>query len=192
MIIRPTNTEELRRWFQTYAQQQKEVWVWCTRNKEQLVHYSILHYIDVVEEALCWGWIDSTTRRSEDGIGYYQRLSPRRKNGYWTELNKERCRRLIRLGRMTEAGKNVLPDLDRDSFVPAPWIVKALQQEDQVWQNFQQLPPLYQRIKLYNIWFEEAKGRHESAMYRLNKFITATRQGKLYGEWNDMGRLLEK
>ena len=49
-----------------------------------------LPYIDVVEEALCFGWIDSTLKRLPDGR-LAQRLSLRRKRSHWTELNKQRC-----------------------------------------------------------------------------------------------------
>jgi hypothetical protein len=60
-------------------------------------------YIDAVEEAMCFGWIDSTTKKMDNGITA-QRLAPRRKGSLWSELNKERCRRMERLGRMTDAG----------------------------------------------------------------------------------------
>ena len=56
--------------------------------------------IDAVEEAMCFGWIDSTTKKMDNGITA-QRLAPRRKGSLWSELNKERCRRMERLERMT-------------------------------------------------------------------------------------------
>ena len=56
-------------------------------------------YIDAVEEALCFGWIDSTVKKLDNGITI-QRLSPRKKGS-----NKERCRRMEKLGKMTQAGK---------------------------------------------------------------------------------------
>ena len=55
-----------------------------------------LRYMDVVEEALCFGWIDPTCKN--DGGIPLQRLSPRKKGSRWTELNKERCRRLENWG----------------------------------------------------------------------------------------------
>ena len=64
-------------------------------------------YIDVVEEALCFGWIDSTLKRLPDGR-LAQRLSPRRPRSHWTELNRERCRSLEERGLMTEAGRRAL------------------------------------------------------------------------------------
>ncbi len=67
----------------------------------------VLPYIDVVEEALCFGWIDSTLKRLPDGR-LAQRLSPRRKKSHWTELNKQRCQDLEDRGLMTPAGRRAL------------------------------------------------------------------------------------
>jgi uncharacterized protein YdeI (YjbR/CyaY-like superfamily) len=67
----------------------------------------ILPYIDVVEEALCFGWIDSTLKKLPDGR-LAQRLSPRRKNSHWTKLNMDRCIDLEDRGLMTPAGRLAL------------------------------------------------------------------------------------
>ena len=65
----------------------------------------MLWYLDAVEEALCFGWIDSTVK-TIDGVTL-QRFGKRVKNSQWTELNKERCRRLEALGLMTDSGRAV-------------------------------------------------------------------------------------
>ena len=61
------------------------------------------------EEALCFGWIDSTYKRLPDGRGA-QRLSPRRKNSHWTETNIRRCAELEQRGLMTDAGRALIVD----------------------------------------------------------------------------------
>lgn len=66
-----------------------------------------LPYLDVVEEALCFGWIDSTLKRLPDGR-LAQRLSPRQKRSHWTELNKQRCADLEAHGLMTDLGRAAL------------------------------------------------------------------------------------
>jgi len=68
-------------------------------------------YIDVVEEALCFGWIDSTLKRLPDGR-LVQRLSPRRKKSHWTQLNIDRCKDLESRGLMTDAGRSALPNIN--------------------------------------------------------------------------------
>ena len=61
----------------------------------------------MVEEALCFGWIDSTLKRMEDGR-LIQRLSPRRPKSHWTQLNIDRCKSLEERGLMTDAGRKAL------------------------------------------------------------------------------------
>ena len=116
----------------------------------------------------------------------WRRFSPRRKRSPWTELNKERCRRLERLGLMTEAGRAVLPNMD---FHIDDDVLAALQSDDAVWHNFQTLPALYVRVRIDNI--QNVRKRDPQAyLRRLQKFIENTRNGIMYGEWHDDGRLL--
>ena len=105
LLLEFTQSQQLRDWLQENHASAKECWVVMSRAKNPM---GVLPYIDVVEEALCFGWIDSTLKRLPDGR-LAQRLSPRRKKSHWTELNKERCRRLIQEGKMTDAGLNVIP-----------------------------------------------------------------------------------
>ena len=195
MTISPHTRQELREWFIQNASTEKEVYVLCTRSKSPSPSGEgtgvRLPYLDVVEEALCFGWIDSVCK-PYDGEGYLQRLSPRRKNSYWTELNKERCRRLIRLGLMTPAGRKVLPSLAKNSFKPEAWIIDAIKADKQAWHNHRHFPALYVRVRLYNIqWYNKhiSPGR---ALKMLDKYIRAAHEGKMIGEWNDGGRLLNE
>lgn len=95
--------EELRRWLAANHCQEKECWVATYRRKEK-PEGVCLRYLDVVEEALCFGWIDSTCKSMGDGR-LAQRLSPRQKRSHWTALNRERCAELERSGLMTDAGR---------------------------------------------------------------------------------------
>lgn len=144
-------------------------------------------YVDAVEEALCFGWIDSTEKRLENGVTA-QRLTPRKKNSLWSELNKERCRRLEKQGLMTDAGRSVLPDTSPSGFVIDGEILDALRADTVVWNNFLSFPSLYQRVRIDTI---QIKKKQPKLFYsRLQKFIENTRLGITYGEWNDNGRLL--
>ena len=95
----------LRSWMEKNHQNEREVWVATYRGKLPMA--DALPYVEVVEEALCFGWIDSTCKRLPDGR-LAQRLSPRRKNSHWTERNRDRCRELEQRGLMTEAGRIAL------------------------------------------------------------------------------------
>lgn len=137
---------------------------------------------------MCFGWIDSTTKKMDNGITA-QRLAPRRKDSLWSELNNERCRRMERLRRMTDAGRAVLPDMSEQGFVIDRDILKALQADTEIWENFQKFPQLYQRVRINTIQIK--KEQPELFKNRLQKLLDNTKAGVMYGEWNDNGRLLE-
>ena len=101
----PTTREELRQWLVDNHTTERECWVVMSRSKQP--PKGVISYLDVVEEALCFGWIDSTLKRTDDGR-LAQRLSPRRRGSHWTELNKQRCAELERRGLMTSAGRHAL------------------------------------------------------------------------------------
>ena len=117
-----------------------------------------------------------------------QRFSPRRKNSHWTELNKERCRRLEQLGLMTDAGRASLPKMHSRSFNFDTDFVNALKQA-RVWSKFKQFPLLYQRIRANNLSFTKVKNPQNYSK-ALTRLIVETKKGRTYGEWNDYGRLL--
>lgn len=139
---------------------------------------SCVAYLEAVEEALCFGWIDSTMKRL-DGERRAQRFSPRRPNSHWTELNKARARRLIATGLMTDAGYAVLPDLTLQPLVIAPDIQAALQADPQTWENFVRFPDLYQRIRIQFI--EDQRDHPILFQQRLARFVQKTRQNKMFG-----------
>ena len=116
-----------------------------------------------------------------------QKLCPRKPRSNWSELNKERCRRMERLGLMTDAGRAVLPDMSPNGFIIDKDILQRLQSDPVVWNNFCQFPDLYRRIRIDTIQIK--RNQPELFESRLNKFIENTRKGLLYGEWNDNGRL---
>ncbi len=144
-------------------------------------------YLDAVEEVLCFGWID-TTHKNIDGVDL-QRFTPRTAKSPWSELNKERCRRLEKLGLMTESGRDVLPNMSENSFVIDDEIHQAFQENPIAWENFSKFPPLYQRVRIDSIQRDKKKDREVFKM-RLNKLITQSQAGKMFGDWNDYGRLL--
>jgi len=137
---------------------------------------------------LCFGWIDGVKKKiSETELA--QRLSPRSKKSSWTELNKERVRRLEKSGLMTDEGRAVLPDMDHDSFRIDPVIEQRLKEEKQVYENFLDFPDLYKRVRIDTIQCNI--NQPEIFNSRLDKFISNTRENKMYGQWNDNGRLLD-
>ncbi len=107
LFLEFSERRQLRQWLELNHDVEKECWVAVYRSKIPPA-CNCLPYTEVVEEALCFGWIDSTLKRLDDGR-LAQRLSPRCKNSHWTELNIMRCRMLSERGLMTEAGLAVMP-----------------------------------------------------------------------------------
>ena len=166
---------EWRRWLADNHQTAKEIWLIYYAKESDKPRISYLH---AVEEALCFGWIDGIAKKM-DAERTVQRFTPRRPKGNWTELNKERVRRLIERGLMTEAGLAVAPDLSIEAFTIEPDILEALQADPVVWTNYQQFEGLYQRVRVSTI--EEARRQPDEFRRRLDKFIDMTRQNKTYG-----------
>ena len=104
-LLEFTERRQLREWLEKNHDEERCCWVACNRSKRPMAE--TLPYVEIVEEALCFGWIDSTVKRLEDGR-LAQRLTPRRKGSHWTELNRQRCRDLEARGLMTEAGRRAL------------------------------------------------------------------------------------
>ncbi|MEZ0481343.1 YdeI family protein [Planococcus sp. SSTMD024] len=184
-LLRASSRQELREWLEEHASSAKCCWV-LIRTKERPEG---IPYLDAVEEALCFGWIDGITKKTADNR-LAQRFSPRRKKSNWTELNKERVRRLEKLGLMTEQGRRVLPDMRLESFAIDEEIESTLRQDPQVYENFLTFPELYRRIRIDNIQGYKSYDR-EIFDKRLKKFIENTRANNMYGQWHDNGRLLD-
>lgn len=110
-----TDRNELRNWLKVNHNKAKQCWVVTSRSKQPT--YKCIPYIEVVEEALCFGWIDSTIKKLPDGR-LAQRLSPRRKRSHWTKLNKERCMNLEDRGLMTDAGRQAFEKAYSYKIVP--------------------------------------------------------------------------
>ena len=181
-VLEIAGRQEFRHWLAEHHQSEKECWVAVKRGKTPPA--DAMWYLDAVEEALCFGWIDSTLK-NVDGNSL-QRFSPRTKSGRWTELNKERCRRLEKLGLMTDSGRAACPDLDAE-FVIIPEIIEAFEANPRAWENFKTFPPLYQRVRIDNI--QRNKACKEIFDRRLQKLIEASERGEMIGDWHDHGRL---
>jgi uncharacterized protein YdeI (YjbR/CyaY-like superfamily) len=98
---------EWRDWLEHHHDSRKDIWLILHKKGSQ---EASVRFEEAVEEALCFGWVDSQTK-SVDSQSYALRFSPCRKNSNWSAANRALAVRLIREGRMTGAGLAVLPDV---------------------------------------------------------------------------------
>src|SRR5437660_4538455 len=137
-----TNREERRAWLTKHHQSETEVWLIYYKKQSGRPR---IPYDHAVEEALCFGWVDSIVKKLDDDK-FAQKFTPRRDSTKWSALNKRRLRKLIREGRMTERGlakidpvilgeeppaKQSKGDLDIPRFVK-----QALMANAKAWENF--------------------------------------------------------
>jgi uncharacterized protein YdeI (YjbR/CyaY-like superfamily) len=178
-VFYPHNRAEWRAWLSEHHRTKTEVWV---RTFVKAAGKPSLPYDHLVEEALCFGWIDGSVRKF-DAESSVQRVTPRRKKTFLSELNRQRVWKLQRMGSMTEAGIEPIreqigsPD---NEIIISPWILEQLQADEQVWANFQAFPHLYRRLKFGWIMEREKRLRAESEK-RLNYLIKMTAKNKRYG-----------
>ena len=109
-VLVPGSREEWRTWLAVNAERPDGLWL-VYRKKSSSIGGPLYH--ELVEEALCFGWIDSVTKRVDDDR-VIQWFSPRRKGGIWSALNKERVGRLISQGHMSERGRAAIDEAIAD------------------------------------------------------------------------------
>ena len=179
-VFYPATRAEWRAWLEAHHKSKTEVWIRTFRKASGMPSVS---YDDIVEECLCFGWIDGSVKKyDEDSM--VQRITPRRKKSSLSELNRQRIWKLQQQGLMMPAGLEAVgPQIGSpgDPLDIPGWVLEQLQADETVWNNFRQFPHHYQRLKIG--WIAEIKGesRRAEAQKRLDYLIKMTRQGKTYG-----------
>lgn len=160
----------------------KETAVWLVFYKQHTGQPSI-DYSDAVDEALCFGWVDSLIRRLDDAR-YARKFTPRKPDSKWSTSNRRRYDQLKARGRLMPAGLN-RPPTDRSGDAPRPslsrvptYIREALRTAPEAASFFETLAPSYQRM--YVAWIDSAK-RTATKMRRLEEAIGLLAQGKKLG-----------
>jgi uncharacterized protein YdeI (YjbR/CyaY-like superfamily) len=165
-----------RAWLAEHYATEKEIWLVYPRKHTGRPR---IPYNDAVEEALCFGWIDST-QKTLDGDHTAQRYSPRRPGVPYSQPNKERLHRMLSQGLVLDEVRARLPDVSVDGFRIPPDIEQALRENPVVWENFQRYSPSYQRIRV--AFVEDArKDRPDDFRTRLRNLIDKTARNKQFG-----------
>lgn len=179
-ILEVRTRREWREWLDAHHTTSSEVWLVFHKRSTGVV---CLTYDDAVEEALCYGWIDSLVRRVDDRR-YARKFTPRRADSKWSSANRRRYGRLSEQGLLAEAGLKRAPT-DRDGDAPrvpageSPgYVEQALRGNRSAWRFFQQLAPSYQRA--YIGWITSAK-MQDTRERRLREAVRLLAAGKKLG-----------
>ena len=135
-----------------------------------------LSYNDAVEEALCFGWIDSVNKRMDEEH-CARRFSPRKKGSAYSQPNIERLIWLDSHNMIHPAVREGVLPVIQAQFVFPDDIINELKQDEDVWENYQKFSDPYKRIRI--AYIEAARNRPEEFRKRLDSFIEKTRRNKL-------------
>ncbi len=166
---------EWRSWLSKNYSSEKEIW---------LVYYKkasgkkSVSYNDAVEEALCFGWIDSTAKKIDDER-YAQRFTPRRKSSKHSQLNKERLRLLIEQDKILPSLRDEIRKLLREKFVFPKDVIAEIKKSREAWKNYKGFPEAYKRIRI--AFIDGARDSPDEYVKRLKYFIKMSEKGKLIG-----------
>jgi len=174
-LLHLTDPKKWRDWLRKHYKTEKEIW---------LVYYKKatgkprIEYNDAVEEALCFGWIDSIVK-SLDKDRNAQRFSPRKPGSKYSPANKERLRKLLKQRKVIKQVRETLGDIAEEKFAIPGDILNAIKGNREAWKHFQKFSDAYKRIRIGFI--DGARNRPAEFTKRLHYFIRMTEKNKQYG-----------
>ena len=166
---------EWRDWLNEHYQSEAEIWLIFYR---MVTGKPNIPNNEAVEEALCFGWIDSI-RKNLDQERYVHRFTPRKLGSGYSQTNKERLKKLVEQGKVMPEVLASIGEIRAEDFEYPEDIMDALQANEKAWQNFQSYSGSYQRIRV--AFIDSARNRPEEFEKRLKHFIKMTEQDKQYG-----------
>jgi uncharacterized protein YdeI (YjbR/CyaY-like superfamily) len=175
VLLDTAHRAEWRAWLARHYKSEKEIWLVYYKKHTGKVRIS---YNDAVEEALCFGWIDSTVRRI-DADRYAQRFSPRNSKSPYSQSNRERFARLSAQGKVMKGVAGPAKNVTAAEFKIPTDIINALKADKETWKNFRKFSKAYVRIRLSYI--EGARRRPKEFEKRLRNFVAMTKKNRLFG-----------
>jgi uncharacterized protein YdeI (YjbR/CyaY-like superfamily) len=176
-----TNRKTWRSWLSKNYASAPDIWLIYYKKESGKPR---IPYNDAVEEALCYGWIDSIVK-SVDHECFAQRFSPRKPKSVLSDMNKERIRRLIAGRKITRAGLAAIGHhLNSKQLLPSRFavpsdILLAIKMNPEAWKHFKRFPLSYKRIRIG--WIDASRNRPEFFKKRLRYFIGMCAKNKQFG-----------
>ena len=172
-IVHCPSRLEWREWLAAHFESDQEIWL---ASPVKVSGEESVSYNDAVEEALCFGWIDSTAG-TLDATHQLRRFTPRRKGSPYSRPNIERLIWLDAHGMIHPKIRESVKDIVHEPYIFPEDIIDALQQDETVWKNYNSFSDSYRRIRV--AYIDSARKRPEEFDRRLANFIKKTKQNKL-------------
>jgi uncharacterized protein YdeI (YjbR/CyaY-like superfamily) len=170
-----TTRKDWRAWLKKHYKTEKEIWLIYFKKATGKPR---IEYNDAVEEALCFGWIDSIVKKLDEERTA-QRFSPRRPKSSYSQANIERLRYLVAKKKVVKEVVETLGDVLNQKFVIPPDILKAIKANKEAWKNFQKFSDSYKRIRI--AFIHGARHRPEEFKKRLRHFVEMAGKNKMFG-----------
>jgi len=164
-----------REWLMKNHDKETEIWLVLPKKSSGKQR---IPYAETIEEALCFGWIDSTVKK-HDEHHTVQRFTPRRKGSGYSQPNKERLRVMAQQGKVIENILDQVQTIIDEEYEYPDDILTVLQQDEETWRNFKGFTEPYKRIRV--AYVENARKRPEDFNKRLETLLKKTKANKKYG-----------
>jgi uncharacterized protein YdeI (YjbR/CyaY-like superfamily) len=181
--LRVRTLDQWRGWLAGHHASEAEIWLIFHK---QHTGVASIDYHDALDEALCFGWVDSLVKRLDDRR-FARKFTPRRADSRWSEVNRKRYAQLKAAGRLQPPGIERSPTsrgygarpvrLEVPAKLPA-YIQAALKKHPAALRHYEALPPSHRRR--YYAWIESAK-REQTKLRRLDEAIRLLASGKELG-----------
>jgi uncharacterized protein YdeI (YjbR/CyaY-like superfamily) len=172
---------EFRRWLERHHASQAQLWIGFYKKDSGK---SGMTYVEAVDEALCFGWIDGLVR-GHDAVAYVQRFTPRKAKSTWSAVNLRKVEALKSAGRMAPAGLEAhakrdptragLYSFENRHVVLSPALVKRFRSKKAAWKFFEAQPPGYRRLAAF--WVMSAK-KEETRERRFARLLGDSQEGQ--------------
>ncbi|MDH6310630.1 uncharacterized protein YdeI (YjbR/CyaY-like superfamily) [Dysgonomonas sp. PFB1-18] len=166
------NREEWRKWLEANFQTENEIWLVCPKKSSG---EEVILYNDAVEEALCFGWIDSILK-TLDEHHTIQRYSVRNTKSTYSQLNKERIVWLHKNNMIHPSVVDSIRFILEEEYVFPDYIIDEIKKDELAWKNFSSFSDSYKRIRI--AYIDMARDNPNDLQKRLTHFLEKTRANK--------------
>ena len=168
-----TDRNDWRTWLEANYDKKSEVWLVYPKKSSGK---SRIEYNEAVEEALCFGWIDSINKKLDEE-STIQRFTPRKPKSSFSQPNKERLNWLYRRDMIHKSQLLAVEEVIKEEFVFPSDIMEKIRSDKETVKHYKGFSPAYQRIRI--AYIEAARNRPEEFEKRINNFMKNTREGKM-------------